>query len=522
MTPYFQNIFSGETRQNRIFLFITAIFFHVLFWTIAPTFFLSNYQIDTMEMMVIGQNWVISTFKHPAFQGWVVEIISRIFNRAEFVPYLVSQFACVLTIIIVWRFAQKILSPKLALLAALTLLSYFYFHYDSTVYNNRTFMRFFWIAAVYFLYLAFENNKKRYWILTGVMLGLGIYCKFTIFVLVITILLYMFFEPQGRKYWKTWGPYFSTVICFLIVLPLLIWIVQHHLSQFNYMFNSIGKEKPELIDHFFSPVRFLLSQIPVVAVLLIPVYPIIGFCRRFDATKYRIDFTGRFLTFFIFVPFILQVLVAFFCAGNMRTALGCHLWLLFPLYLLYTLKIPAEKEKFYSCSIKLVFGNIFIFALMTIFAAQFAPFLTERDSRYHFPGKELAQTVQTIWSERYSTLVPFVRGDDSLTETVAVNLQHRPIVYSELWSTEEDFRKRGGVLLWLIGEPGKLPRHSIRGCFGNRDFGYSLKTGQPDDWLQQFPNAEILTPLELAPKTITKVPPIKIGIAIIPPSQDYE
>jgi hypothetical protein len=46
-----------------------------------------------MEMMVVGQNWVLTTHKHPAFQGWVVEILSQIFYHAEFVPYLAAQIA---------------------------------------------------------------------------------------------------------------------------------------------------------------------------------------------------------------------------------------------------------------------------------------------------------------------------------------------------------------------------------------------------------------------------------------------
>ncbi|MDR1491878.1 MAG: glycosyltransferase family 39 protein [Planctomycetaceae bacterium] len=517
MSFHFQNVFFGKTRRDRTFLFIAALFLHATFWTFAPALFLPNYQIDTMEMMVIGQNWTLSTFKHPAFQGWIVEILSLIFHRAEFAPYLASQIACVLTVFTVWNFAKKILSPKFALLAALTLLSYSYFHYDSTIYNNRTFMRLFWIAAVFFLYLALEKNKKRYWILTGCALGLGMYCKFTTVVLIVTILIFMFVEPQAKKFWKTSGPYLSVGICFLLAFPLLIWIIQHHFQQLNYTLHSIGKEKPALSDRFLSPFLFLFKQIPLVAVLLIPTFPAISFRWKWDFAKCGADLTGRFLTFFIFAPLLLQMIVAFFCAGNMRTALGCHLWLFFPTFLLYTLKIPAENEKKFSRSMKFVFGVIFLFAALTILAAQLSPVFTGKDSRYHFPGKELAQSVQTIWSERYATPLPFVRGEDWLTESACVYIHPSPKVYSVIWSKEEDFRKRGGVLLWLIGEPGKIPRHSIRNCFGNRDFYYSLETGRPEEWLKQFPNAEILPPLELALKTLVKVPPVKIGIAIVPP-----
>ncbi|MDR1478800.1 MAG: glycosyltransferase family 39 protein [Planctomycetaceae bacterium] len=517
MSFNFQNIFSGETYRDRVLLFAAALFFHVLFWTVAPVYFLPSYQIDTMEMLVIGRNWMISTFKHPAFNAWVVEILSLIFNRADFVPYLASQISCFLSVFVVWKFAQKILSPKLALLASLTLLSYLYFNYDSTIYNNRTFMRFFWLLSVYFLYLALENGKKRYWILTGISLGLGVYCKFTIGVLIFAILIFMFFETRARRYWRTIGPYLSIGVCFFLVLPLLIWMVQNHFQQFNYMFNSIGKTQPKFIDHFLSPFLFFVGQIPFVAILLIPVYPVIGFRWRFDFTKYWSDVSGRFLLFFIFVPFLLQLIIALIFAGDMRAALGCHLWLLLPMFLLYALNIPASHEVKFPQAMKCVFANIFIFVAIMALVVQFSPVITGRASRCHFPHIELTQSVQEAWTSRCSGKLPFVRGDDYLTETVAVELRPDTNVYSNLWSNEEEFRKRGGVLLWLIGEDGKPPKKSIKGCFGNRDFGYSSETGRPDDWLKQFPDAEILPELELAPKTIVKVPPIKIGIAVVPP-----
>ncbi|MDR1290081.1 MAG: glycosyltransferase family 39 protein [Planctomycetaceae bacterium] len=516
----FKNIILGETSCDRLILFVSALLIHVLFWTFAPLFFMSSYQIDTIEMMAIGRNWVISTLKHPAFQGWFVEVLSWICNWADFVPYLATQIATVLSVVVVWKFAQKILSPKLALLAALTLLSYSYFHYDSTMYNNLTFFRFFWIASIYFLYLALESDKKRYWILTGVSLGLGIYCIFAIGVLVGAILIFMFVEPRARKYWRTPGPYISTGVCFLIVIPLLIWIVQHNFSQFNYMSGSIGKKTPALLDHFLSPVRFVLTQIPIIAMLLIPAYPIIGFRWRFDIGKCWNDTAGRYLTFFVFAPFLLQIAIAFIFAGDMRTALGCHLWLLLPMFLFYAVKISEEKANKFPRAIQFVYSNILLFAVITILVMQTAPIFTGRDSRYHFPSAELTQSVRAAWSSKYSEPLPFVRGDDYLSSSVAVSLRPNTNVYSPLWSKEEDFKKRGGILIWFIGEPGKYPRRALTSWFGNKDFKYSLETGGADkNWLEKFPNAEILPPIELHPNTIVNVPPIKIGIAIVPPEK---
>ncbi|MDR0338468.1 MAG: glycosyltransferase family 39 protein [Planctomycetaceae bacterium] len=498
-------------------IFIVAVSLHVFFWAFLPVFFMPNYHLDSMEMMVIGQNWVISTYNHPAFQAWVVEILSLIFFRAEFVPYLAAQIACVLSVFFVWRFAQKLLEPRLALLAALTLLSYFYFHFDSMLYNNRTFMRLFWVLAIYFLYLALERNWRRDWVFVGIFLGLGLYCKFTLFVLILTILLFMFLVPSARRYWKTSGPYISTGVCLFVTLPLLIWLAQNYTLMFGYTLGSIGKTTPTIWDHIKSPTTFFVAQIPIVLLLLIPIYFLLGVRWRFDVSKFS-SFAGYYLSFFIFVPLMLQCLIAFFCAGDMRFALGCHLWLLLPLFLLYVVKSEA-RMKFYSRSIKIVFINIFVFAIITILITQMSPVFTGKAARYHFPGKELARKVKMIWADQYSVPLEFVRGEDWLTEVVCVYSRPSPKVYSKLWATEAEFVKSGGVLLWLESESGKIPSRTFHGRFGNNDFKYSPKTGKPDEWLKQFPNAIKLPTIELDQKTIAKVPPIKICIAIVPPNK---
>ena len=500
------------------YIFWIAVLIHACFWTFAPPYTIPNYRLDTLEMMVIGHNWVLTTFKHPAFQGWVVEILSMLFHRAEFVPFLAAQLAMVLSLWGIWKLAQKFLSPPLALVAALAMLSYLYFNFESTIYNNRTFMRSFWILAVYFFYCATESGKNRYWLLTGVMLGLGLTCKLTTFLLVFTILVYMFVDPYARKYWKTIGPYLSTGICFLIFLPILIVFSQQHFAVLNHAQGSIYDETPTVFEHIYAPIRFSLTQLFAIGPILIPLLPFLGFRWRLDRSPQvsRSNPQYRFLTMFIFFPFGLQFIIAA-CGGEMRTALGCHLWVFLPIYLLYIMQCDGENLKSFRRSITLVFTNILLFAVLGTFIFAIAPYVSGKGSREHFPGKDLAAAVETIWEDRFHTPLPYLRGDDWPVENVAVYASSRPKVFSELWSTEDDFAKKGGILLWMESVSSSNPEGPIFRCYGNFDFNYSPDTGRPDEWLAQFPEAEVLPSIVLPKKTRFQVPPAKIGIAILPP-----
>lgn len=499
-------------------IFWTAAILHACFWTFAPTLFIANYRLDTLEMMVIGQHWVLSTFKHPAFQGWVVEILSQLFHHAEFVPYLAAQLAVLISVFGIWKLAQKVLPPHLALVAALAMFSYSYFNFDSTIYNNRTFMRTFWILAVYFLFCAVEQKKYRYWILTGLMLGLGLLCKLTLFLLVFSILVYMVWDPHARKFWKTPGPYLSTGICFLIFLPLLIWFVQTSFTNVSYAYSSVAPAAPSWFDHLRDPLRFAFSQLFSVLPILIPLIPFLGFIWKLDRSRLATNLESRFLLFFVFFPFLLQLSLAGYFGGDMRTALGCHLWVFLPTCLLCILKFDRENVKSFRRSLTLVFFNMFLFALLGILIFTLGPAVSGKGSREHFPGKDLAVAVETIWGNRFSTPLPFVRGDDWPCENVSVYASSRPTVFSEMWSTEKEFAKNGGILLWMESVSSPHPEGAVQGCYGNRDFYYS-ETGKPDDWLKQFPEAERLPSIVLPKKTLFDVPPAKIGIAILPPAR---
>ena len=159
----------------------------------------------------------------------------------------------------------------------------------------------------------------------------------------------------------------------------------------------------------------------------------------------------------------------------------------------------------------------FLFAALGICIPVFGPYVSGKGTRTHFPGKDLAAAVETIWNDRFSSPLPYVRGDDWPVENVAVYAASRPKVFSELWATEEDFHRNGGILLWMESVSSSKPDNGVSGCYGNADFNYSPETGRPDEWLKQFPNAEILPSLVLPKKTYFDVPPAKIGIAILPP-----
>src|SRR5262249_22700696 len=127
-----------------------------------------------------------------------------------------------------------------------------------------------------------------------------------------------------------------------------------------------------------------------------------------------------------------------------------------------------------------------------------------RPLRIHYPGRQLALEVTGRWHSEFNSPLPIVAGDWWLAGCVCVHSVDRPTLYASRepgfagmdlsktprdpahfcapdpavspWTSDDDLRGRGGVLLWDAG------------AFGD---------GLPQRLHDRFPDARARPPLEL-------------------------
>lgn len=507
---------TDRLSDKTIRIFWIFVLSSAVFWTFMPPLIFAFYRPDTAEMMMVGKHWLLASYKHPAMQGWIVEILSNFTGRAEFTPYLASQLAVILTVWCVWKLAREYLTPPLALAAALSLLTYIYFNYESTLYNNRTFMRAFEALAIYWLYCAFQYNKLRYWVGTGAALAAGIYGNFATFLLVLGIVAFMLVDSNARKYWRSPGPYVTTGVCFLLFIPLLVWLFRHDFALISYAQNGLTG-CVSFRGHFCWPIRFAGSQILLFFPILIALLPLTGIGWKWNVPHLWGKSTkDRFLTFFILFPFLLTLLIS---AGNghkIRGALGCQIWILLPIFILYTAQNLRETPEAVRRSLTVTAGIMILFASLAVGMVHYSPLIQNRSARMHYPAQKIAAEVTRIWNEHYSTPLKYVRGDDWPAMALVFYGSSHPDEYSPLWSDDADFRKHGGVLIWQ--EKAGKTEFRMQNHFANTDFSYVPETSAPlEEWLAEFPNRIALPSLEFEPETSFPVEKVRVGMALVPP-----
>jgi nitrogen fixation-related uncharacterized protein len=147
----------------------------------------------------------------------------------------------------------------------------------------NTFDFFFWILSAYLFLKIVQTGNKKSWIWLGIVLGLGLLNKTSVFWLGAGILVGTLFTPL-RKDLKTKYPYIAFIIVLLIFSPYIIWNITHDFAHIEFMRNAASEKYGGL-----TPVSFIMDQILILNPLSIFVWlsGIIFFFFKKDSKQYR-------------------------------------------------------------------------------------------------------------------------------------------------------------------------------------------------------------------------------------------
>ncbi|NBT89343.1 MAG: phospholipid carrier-dependent glycosyltransferase [Verrucomicrobia bacterium] len=83
---------------------------------------------------------------------------------------------------------------------------------------------FFWAAAALMFWKAAEQpEKKRFWILTGLAVGLGFQAKYTNAAELVSFLIFLLVVPEKRRLIVSRGTFLMLGTVFLLMLPIILW-----------------------------------------------------------------------------------------------------------------------------------------------------------------------------------------------------------------------------------------------------------------------------------------------------------
>jgi 4-amino-4-deoxy-L-arabinose transferase-like glycosyltransferase len=501
---------SEEARlAGRLFWLLVVV--HVVVWTVVPALRDPNAPLDMVEMRYWGQQWQLGYHKHPPLPSWIAAAAAECCGGSFWGVYLVAQLGMAAAFWAVWRLGNALLAPRLALLGACLLETSFYYTFNSAEFNNNVAMFPYWALAVLFLYWALESGKNRWWIATGVALGLGLMCKYTVTILAVTMLLFMLLHPAARRAWLRPGPYLTTAFAALVFFPHAAWAVAHRFPTLEYAAVR-SRSGPFLIGHLLCPLEFAGSQLLVLLPTAWAILPLTGIRWRLRPLAPAERFHRDFLLAMALGPFALHLLAAGVLNRWLLSAYGSQLWMFTGVLLLFCLAtVPTQaalRRSFVRC---IAIGIVFVVGFVVHGAA--TPYLFNVALRIHCPSPALATQVRELWTRRYGQPLPMVAGDWWLASNIAFYGPDCPVIYggSDLnhldmgpgcsgWTNDTELLSRGGVVVWNADTCADDPRKILP---------------------PRFPRVEFLSPLSIPWQTGAKIPPLQVGVAIIPPHSQH-
>ena len=306
-------------------------------------------------------------------------------------------------------------------------------------------------------------------------------------------------------------PYIAAAIAVLVFLPNLYWLFQNHFAPASYIHNryAIGSR---LAPHLLHPVNFCFWQVLFIAPMAVTLVPWTDRWQFRPITEERERWSARFLLAIALGPFVGFMLVAM--VGGLKldkTIWGLPFWLFIPLTGLFFLRsspAPSALRDTIIVGLGLVGVNIIAGATIPLFW----PALTGKAlPRTQFPGRLLSEEIGHIWHDRFPNApLRIVAGERWLTYNVAFYSPERPSVLtdqSRLWSSAIaeascpwtsvlQLETSGGILLWYPDREGSDLPPSLR---------------------RIAPSAHVFGTLSLPWQTRARLPPVRVGVAVVPP-----
>ena len=435
---------------------------HLLVWTLIPFFSNKNLPLDVIEALAWGSNLEWGFEKHPPLSAFFSEVFYQIFGNQDWIYYLLSQIFIVSSFVIIFKLAKEFLKNEVYALISVFLLEGIYFYnFTTPEFNVNVCQIPFWALTVYYCWQSFKDDKIQNWVLLGLFAALGVLSKYLFVYLLIG--MQVFFIYYFKKNKKFNFKYFIPIIVFLLVLtPHLIWLIDNDYKTITYGLKRTSLEGSSFFGHLIYSLKFSIKQIGIT----LPFFALLTLILK--NFKFKFKFNQRdeklvYLASVTIVPILLMLLTSLIFGANIRTMWMTPFYLFFGLFFIYIFK----------SNINLDFLKRFIWCFLFIFILSPVSYLyvsiSKDNKRTDYPGKEIAELVQSRWDKNFTNKIAIVVGDEWLGGNLSYHLKSRPRWFNNLNSKLKDLDLNGGVIYTGNADvlksicPGKFGQIKLQG-----------------------------------------------------------
>ncbi|MFA6264769.1 MAG: glycosyltransferase family 39 protein [Pseudolabrys sp.] len=446
---------------GRVFAVFAVL--HVFVWTALPDLLYPNLPLDLIEALTYGREWQLGYDKLPPLPWWLVEAANLTLGH-DFAYYLLAQASVVAALAVVYVMARPLAGPLGALAAVLIVDGLHYLNYTSAKFNHDVVQLPFWALAGYALHRGLRLGRLRDWVLLGLAVGISLWAKYFVVVLVAPMVAFALVDADARKALLTPGPYIAAAVALAVMAPHLVWLVNNDFLPFAY-----AEHRAELprgwYDHLWHPFKFAIGQLFFLIPSLLIAAPLF-WPRKKDGEAPLVAaadaFDMRIVTWLAFGPFVVVLLLGLVSGRGAIAMWGYPLWLFLGLWLVLVARRRIEGSRL--ARIAVTWAIVFA-ALAGAFVTNYE-ILPRFDHRYRavfFPGEALAREISARYRAVTGQPPVYVIG----TMWDGGNIGHYAPSHPRVlidgkperapWIDLNDLRARGAVIVWTDAALDAVP-----------------------------------------------------------------
>jgi hypothetical protein len=453
-------------EQHPAGAFLAFLALHFAVWTVLPALFFRNLPLDLIEALVYGREWQLGYDKLPPLPWWMVEATYRAFGPDLFY-YALAQVTVLTAFVLVWLMARNLIGPVGALVAVLIIDGLHYFTFTAPKFNHDVIQLPFWALAGYAYWAALRHGRVLHWVLLGFAIGMALWAKYFVVVLVAPLVLFSLLDERARRALATPGPWIAAAVALLVMAPHLIWLVDTDFLPFAYA-EARAAPFAGLRDYLIKPPEFLASQLGFLVPSLLIAVP---YLRRGGTAggwpEPAADaFDRRIVTMLAFGPALTVVLLSFATGRHTVAMWGYPLWLFLGLWIvLYARALDRVTFKRIVAVWSVVFA-CFAIVFVAAYDLRARFHVHERYIAVLYPGDRLGQEMSRRYRAMTGKPLAYVVGPMWEGGNIGHYAPERPRVLIDgrparaPWIDLGDLRARGAIVVWNdLGAPGLPPAY---------------------------------------------------------------
>lgn len=456
-------------RGRPAVVFWTAALSQAALWVILPSLFYSTPPGELPLVLAVGHEFRLGSHLGPPLAFWLAEIAFRI--GGMFGVYLLAQICVVVAYWSVFALGRATVGTRHAVLAVLLMAGVAAFSVPTPEFGPAVLAMPLWGLALFHYWLAVGEEKRGYWFLLGLDLGLLLLSSYVGLVLCALLVLFTLTTMRGLRAFRHIEPWLAVVLLAVVVFPHAAWLGRVATFTVNEFIFS-GRQQLGLPTVAWLAGVLLLTH----AGLLLMVTLASGWRLRRNERAPEIERhpVARYARWFIYY-FALAPLAAGLVVVTAADRLGLF-ERIGPVVLLSGLAIVVAagdsvrvyRERAVSSA---WLGLVTIPPLLVLVGIVALPWTLGYDVQVGRPASAMGQFFGDNYQRRTGRPLSYVAGDTQLATMVALTAPSRPTVFFEgrpdrsPWATAADLRANGGILVWPATDGAGTPPQSIRTAF---------------------------------------------------------